>query len=71
MIRDAFRRARAEASWQQWALLAVGLACAIAVRFSLGPLSTGDYTHFMKGWMGLLRVSVTPRFRPLLRPVWS
>ena len=55
MIRDAFRRARAEASWQQWALLAVGLACAIAVRFSLGPLSTGDYTHFMKGWIEVLR----------------
>ena len=55
MMREALRRARDEASWQQWALLGVGLACAIAVRFALGPLSTGDYTHFMKGWIEVLR----------------
>ena len=55
MIRDAVRRARAEASWQQWVLLGIGLAAAIAVRVTLAPLSTGDYTHFMKGWIEVLR----------------
>lgn len=55
MMREALRRARDEASWQQWVLVGIALACAVAVRFALGPLSTGDYTHFMKGWIEVLR----------------
>ena len=52
---------------------------AIASHVTWGETSEGAITVVSKGIaahgvpqrLGLLRVSVTPRFRPLLRPVWS
>lgn len=43
------------ATWQQWALIAVALLCALGMRWALAPNISGDVRHSVSPWLDTLR----------------
>ena len=46
---------RAGATWQQWALIAVALLCALGMRYALAPNVSGDVAHAVGPWLDTIR----------------
>jgi Gpi18-like mannosyltransferase len=49
------RGIRTEATWQQWALVAVALLCALGMRYALAPNVSGDVAHAVGPWLDDIR----------------